>query len=240
MEEIINKLLEEKFLTYKELSMIKIRESGESMASLSGYPGLRTQCIDRRMKVFTGEEIYVRREVAESILSAQSILEKLSPNCVLEVVYGYRHTSVQQESYEGVMTNLGFARADTDDIKEIIHRFVAVPEVAGHPTGGAVDLRIAKTDGSLLDVGTEAHDFIEKSYALALSVDSKTWRNRQLLRACMMAAGFAPYDGEWWHYSYGDREWAAYYNRPFAIYDQIDFRVPDLNLYTHGPSLETG
>ncbi|MDR3125675.1 MAG: hypothetical protein LBU20_01195 [Candidatus Nomurabacteria bacterium] len=27
----------------------------------------------------------------------------------------------------------------------------------------------------------------------------------------MMSQGFAPYDGEWWHFSYGDREWAAWY-----------------------------
>jgi D-alanyl-D-alanine dipeptidase len=39
----------------------------------------------------------------------------------------------------------------------------------------------------------------------------------------MLGVGFAPFDGEWWHFSYGDKEWAAYYNKPNAVYEQIDF-----------------
>lgn len=32
--------------------------------------------------------------------------------------------------------------------------------------------------------------------------------NRFLLQDLMLLVGFAPYYGEWWHFSYGDREWA--------------------------------
>ncbi|QQR69366.1 MAG: hypothetical protein IPI58_01405 [Alphaproteobacteria bacterium] len=39
----------------------------------------------------------------------------------------------------------------------------------------------------------------------------------------MTSVGFAPFDGEWWHFSYGDREWAKYYGRSHAIYSQIAF-----------------
>jgi D-alanyl-D-alanine dipeptidase len=36
-----------------------------------------------------------------------------------------------------------------------------------------------------------------------------------------MRQGLAPFDGEWWHFSYGDREWAKYYEEEAAaIYDQ--------------------
>lgn len=42
-----------------------------------------------------------------------------------------------------------------------------------------------------------------------------------LLRDCMLTAGFAPYDGEWWHFSYGERDWAHYYKKPNAIYGQV-------------------
>ena len=42
-----------------------------------------------------------------------------------------------------------------------------------------------------------------------------------LLRKIMMQVGFAPYDAEWWHFSYGDREWAFYCKKPYALYDQI-------------------
>jgi D-alanyl-D-alanine dipeptidase len=30
------------------------------------------------------------------------------------------------------------------------------------------------------------------------------------------------YPAEWWHYSYGDRMWAAYSNRRTAIYGVLD------------------
>ena len=38
----------------------------------------------------------------------------------------------------------------------------------------------------------------------------------------MMKEACAPYDGEWWHFSYGDKEWAFYYKKEEALYDQID------------------
>jgi D-alanyl-D-alanine dipeptidase len=37
----------------------------------------------------------------------------------------------------------------------------------------------------------------------------------------MVAAGFAPFYGEWWHFSYGDREWAAVYGEPAALYGPL-------------------
>lgn len=36
-----------------------------------------------------------------------------------------------------------------------------------------------------------------------------------------MEAWFTPFDGEYWHFSYGDRERAFYYDQPHAIYDQV-------------------
>ncbi len=42
-----------------------------------------------------------------------------------------------------------------------------------------------------------------------------------LLRRAMAQAGFAPFNGEWWHFSYGDREWAAVWNAPFALYTHL-------------------
>ena len=52
----------------------------------------------------------------------------------------------------------------------------------------------------------------------------KLWEqrsNRGLLQDAMVAAGFAPFYGEWWHFSYGDREWAAFYYRPAALYGPV-------------------
>ena len=48
------------------------------------------------------------------------------------------------------------------------------------------------------------------------------YNNRMLLRKVMMQAGFAPYDGEWWHFSYGDKEWAYYYKKKRYLYPQVN------------------
>lgn len=36
----------------------------------------------------------------------------------------------------------------------------------------------------------------------------------------MMLYGFAPYDGEWWHFSFGDKEWAFYYKKEATLFEQ--------------------
>ena len=48
--------------------------------------------------------------------------------------------------------------------------------------------------------------------------------NRLLLRRVMKEQDFAPFDGEWWHFSHGDREWAALSAAPLAKYQQIDIQ----------------
>ncbi len=45
--------------------------------------------------------------------------------------------------------------------------------------------------------------------------------NRELLLSGMLFAGFAPLATEWWHFSYGDRLWGMYYDRP-AIFNVCD------------------
>jgi zinc D-Ala-D-Ala dipeptidase len=34
----------------------------------------------------------------------------------------------------------------------------------------------------------------------------------------MVEAGFAPYQLEWWHFSFGDQNWAAYYGLESSLY----------------------
>jgi D-alanyl-D-alanine dipeptidase len=40
----------------------------------------------------------------------------------------------------------------------------------------------------------------------------------------MMNEGFAPYDGEWWNFSYGDKEWACYYKKEMSLYNQVNIK----------------
>ncbi|MCP3673877.1 MAG: M15 family metallopeptidase, partial [Gammaproteobacteria bacterium] len=46
--------------------------------------------------------------------------------------------------------------------------------------------------------------------------------NRKILFHCMEEAGFVNYPFEWWHWSFGDKYWAAVKGAPHAIYGAIN------------------
>ena len=69
-----------------------------------------------------------------------------------------------------------------------------------HNLGVAVDVTLARTsDGTELDMGSAFDTF--NASAHYPGVTGAALVNRQRLRAVMLAAGFAPYDNEWWHFS---------------------------------------
>lgn len=117
---------------------------------------------------------------------------------------------------------MGFDVSLNDEQREKIHRYIAVPDVAGHPTGAAIDVTITDMQDNILDMGTAPHEFEKDSYTFSPFISQEAWINRQLLRAVMVSAHFAPFDGEWWHFSYGDREWAKYFRKAAAFYAPIE------------------
>ena len=42
-----------------------------------------------------------------------------------------------------------------------------------------------------------------------------------LVDESLINAGFVNYPAEWWHFSYGDKMWAAYGNKKSAMYGEI-------------------
>src|SRR4029453_8568299 len=109
------------------------------------------------------------------------------------------------------------------ELLEATHRRVSVPSVAGRPTGGAVGVDVLR-DGTPVEMGTPVLPSTRDAFTFSPFVGREAWDNRQLLRQAMMAAGFAPFDGEWWHFSYGDKEWARYYRKSHALFDQLSFQ----------------
>lgn len=213
-------VLEKTFLTYSDLKSVKVQDNEEPMVSLD-CNGIYYSISDA-LPPSTGNKIFVREGLIGRLQQAQAIIADLFGGGSLEVVYGYRSLSVQTAKYNAVKDDLKSDYAG-DELDEAVHRFIAAPDVAGHPTGGAVDVRVLDKNGKPIDMGTEVHALEKDSYVFNPFISKNAWQNRQKLRQAMFSAGFAPFDGEWWHFSYGDREWAAYYNKPKAIYNQIEF-----------------
>lgn len=213
--------LESKFLTFADLKPIPVQDNGEALAALSNT-NIHISILPNIITPSTGNDIYVRCGLIKKLEQAQINLSQIMPNTRIDVVYGYRSPEIQLKTYLEIKNKISKEQPNlsADELDETIHRFIAVPEVAGHPTGGAVDVRLRLPSGDTLDMGTNVHEFTKNSYSFFPFISRQAWHNRQMLRQAMLSAGFAPFDGEWWHFSYGDKEWAKYYNRPYALYGQ--------------------
>ncbi len=211
-------------LTVSDLLAVDVQGKTEPFKRLGRSSQLGVNPINNDMLQTTGNDIFVRSNVAAMLDCASRELQQIIPDTQLEVVYGYRTLAIQKRLYAAVLAKEKETALTESQAIEQAHQKIAVPSIAGHPTGGAVDLQICR-DGVPLDMGTKIWEFTKDSFVFSPYISATAAANRQVLRKVMTNAGFAPFDGEWWHFSYGDREWAAYYKQPCAIYEQVDFRL---------------
>lgn len=223
----IYKQLEEKLVKYKDLVNIAVDENGDGFVTLRQTQPSDFGVIGRYETLSDMRENFplvpVRREVRDKLDKVDKALKETNKNLQLVVAYGYRSLEIQQKYFdEQKKSYLERGVQEEGNIDEVIHRLIAVPTVAGHPTGGAVDVFIEDNrDETKVDFGVPLFTFDSKDvYSFSPFVSNEAKQYRELLRQVMMSQDFAPYDGEWWHFSFGDKEWAFYYQRPYAIYEQ--------------------
>ena len=173
----------------------------------------------------------VRKTVAEKLENVGKRLNAINPNYKLRVAYAFREMKVQQTIFEEILEEFKGQFDDELELYERIHERIAIPTVAGHPTGGAVDVAIHDVStGDIIDFGTDIDDLTtDLIYYETEGISEEAVANRKVLRDVMMAEEFAPYDGEWWHFCYGDKEWAFYYKKPQALYNQV-YSFEDLEI----------
>ncbi|NVN96746.1 D-alanyl-D-alanine carboxypeptidase family protein [Candidatus Nomurabacteria bacterium] len=218
-----------KISKYKDLVNIKTIDNGEQMVNLSElYKDLVCKYEQQDMIHYVGEDIWVRQTVANKLQKISDSLKKIKPEYKLKIVYGFRHPEIQKLYFEKRKEGLRIKNLniDEDDLNEMANSMTAFPETAGHPTGGAVDITITTNLGDL-DMGTTISDFSDiekiKTYSKNINLEQKS--NRKILHDLMIAENFAPFYGEWWHFSYGDKEWAWFYGKNNACYNQINFQT---------------
>lgn len=213
-------------LQYDDLKNIPSSENNEELVVLQDTaPEVRCEYEKQDMVPFFGDEIYVRRSVADKLKVANEELSQRLPGSQLRVVYGLRLPQVQEAYFEKRKEEIRRERPELsqEELTRATHLFVASPDVAGHPTGGAIDITITTSDGDI-DMGTRIADYTVgkkiETFCEGLTYEQK--KNRALLHDVLVNQGFAPFYGEWWHFSYGDREWAAFYNKTKSLYAPIE------------------
>ncbi len=204
---------------------METRDNGEGYVVVQeALPNIECTYIKQDMIPLYGEKMYIRASVAERLEKAQQILSDMCPTWKLKLAYAYRHPDVQQKYFDERLKEMRIVFPDADELELIrqAHLLSASPDVAGHPTGGAIDVTLTSPEGEI-DMGTAIADFSDsmkiRTFVEGLEHDQK--KHRLLLRNILIEVGFAPFDGEWWHFSYGDKEWATYYEKEFAIYGPL-------------------
>ncbi len=141
---------------------------------------------------------------------------------------GYRTLKTQKILYENYWDELVAKnpRWLEDQLHKAVQIFVSPPSrdrrlPAPHNTGGAVDLTIVDKEGCDVPMGTNFDEFDVKSYTDHFK-KGQFFENRSMLCRVLGDAGLVNYHEEWWHFSYGDQEWAMQTGTDTAIYGSME------------------
>jgi D-alanyl-D-alanine dipeptidase len=210
-----------------ELKQIAVRENQEEMIWMKNQED-GILCRPRRQTNEKDSRILVRKSVFVKLQEVQARLQKKYPSKQLMIVEGYRHPFVQEREFlhHFLMLSRQYPTLNVAEMEEKVHQWIALPSVAGHPTGGAVDVTLMD-QGQEVNMGCPIADFSQPAClpTFAVGLLSTQLKERVLLHDLMLEAGFAPFYGEWWHFSFGDCEWAAFYNRKQTVYGPLQIEL---------------
>ncbi|MGL6313245.1 M15 family metallopeptidase [Vibrio sp. WXL103] len=172
-------------------------------------------------------EFVARKSVVDKLKQASLLLPE---GLYLLVKEAHRPRSFQSFIYNRRVIKLlcseEFKRLSSTQIHRLASEYIAPPNVAGHPTGGAVDVSLINKQGVELDLGCNYDDDATtsngKCYSFFEDLPDNVKMNRKILFSCMESAGFINYPFEWWHWSYGDKYWAAVKGSSHSLYSAID------------------
>ncbi|MGH3866790.1 MAG: M15 family metallopeptidase [Pseudonocardiaceae bacterium] len=202
------------------IQRIPVTECGERLEPIPAAPG--RLLLDPRLR----RPHLARRSVAGALYQAA---ELLPDDVQLLVVEAYRSPALQQQLWSAARDEIAGTHplAAPSEIDRLTRLVVARPSTAGggHQTGAAVDITLADATGTELWMGTSVGEFTAATPARATVTDTVGWR-RRLLTHCLTEVGFINYPAEWWHFSMGDRLWAAYGRYPAARFGPLTVGEP--------------
>ena len=182
------------------LSRVHVKENYEHLVSLENHPKII-------MNDDTVESpVLLRKKVVAKIFK---IADELPDNLYIKIYSAYRSRIALSEKWneELLRTQKENERIGRAELLSLVNSKVSSPRIkmGGHDTGGAIDLSLCDKNGNDIDFGTKYH---EKRGDSNLTKEQRD--NRNLLMKLMKSQGFVNYPGQWWHFSYGDKVWAAY------------------------------
>lgn len=213
-----------KIINDKDLIKIVVKDNGEKLVNI------KTHCPDIIINIDPKSQkvqklpigvSYSREDVAKKLNKAQKLLPK---GYRLMIWSAHRELKIQKKLYQDqylILKKENPTWKESKLAKETDKYVSPVEIIPPHTTGGAIDLTIIDSSGKQLDMGTALDTFDKKSNLYAKNISKEAKTNRELLISIMLKAGFVNYPPEWWHWSYGDRYWAAEKNKRYSIYESL-------------------
>ncbi len=164
------------------------------------------------VNTYSCEYFLLRKKIYEMLTEAK---KHLPEGFYFKAFELYRPLKSQIYYWECILKELEekFPNLSEEALKEKANIFIANPykQGSGHQTGAALDVTLCDKKGNELDMGTKWREFNEKTTTFSQSplLTETQRKNRKILYDAMIIAGFVNYFEEWWHYSYGDIEWAV-------------------------------
>jgi D-alanyl-D-alanine dipeptidase len=168
--------------------------------------------------------VYLRKTVYHKIKQTQKTLPN---NYFFKIYSAFRPLDEQIQLWR---TNYQKIKLENPNLseQELIIKTKAVcadPRFgfSGHQTGGAIDISLCDANGTDYDMGTACLEKNNKTVTDAKNLTAKQKYNRKILKDSLEKIGFKNYPGEWWHFCYGDRMWAAYSKQNQCFYGMPEF-----------------
>ncbi len=215
---------------WNKIGKVSILESNDPLVSVSYIPEKIIVSPQYFIQNIPGAlpDLYIRSQAQRKLLEAA----KLLPNGHKFVIFdGWRSIKTQKALFDKMKD---FVKRDYPNFTEeetltATLRIVALPSTdsekpSPHNTGGSIDLTIADNYGRLLDMGGPFDDI--KDTAKTIFYENKIGseetvsiqENRRLLYNVMTQVGFTNYIEEWWHFDYGNQNWAYIKGTDHAIF----------------------
>ena len=166
---------------------------------------------------------YLRKTVVEMICTAKTYLPE---GMTFIINDAWRPRATQEEIRKSFIAGFTKKYPEWSErmVSNEVDKYVAPfsgKYASGHMAGAAVDLRLAK-NGRKIPMKSSRLTYQENAQSHQPKLPRYIKKNRQIMFDALSKAGLSNFPKEYWHWSYGDVQWAKRNSKETAIYGVIE------------------
>ena len=125
--------------------------------------------------------------------------------------------------YDKIIKEFNLEKLSKEEKNKVINKYVSIPVkdkvlAPAHTTGGAIDITLLY-NGKEVNMGADFDEFTNRATANYYEDKNDVINNnRKILYDAMIKAGFTNLESEFWHYDYGDKNWAERKNQDIKYF----------------------